>query len=92
MKYRNPMNFLTYKRHEENLQQRFGEVKISIKPIASIDMYYSDGAASAFLFKVEVDPSITIYMPDMVHRVSDEHKAILKEWMAYVEMTERKQD
>jgi hypothetical protein len=86
------MNFLSYKRHEANLQERFGKVKISIEPIRPIDMYYSDGAASAFLFKVEVDPWITIYMPDMVHRVSDEHKAILKEWMAYVEMKEIKQD
>lgn len=86
------MNFLTYKRHEANLQERFGDLKISIQPIGSIDMYYSDGAASGYIFKVEVEPWITIYMPDMVHRVSDEHKAILKEWMAYVEMKERKQD
>ena len=86
------MNFLTYKRNEANLQERFGDVKISIEPIRPIDIYYSDGAASTFLFKVEVDPWITIYMPDMVYIVSDEHKAILKEWMAYVEKKERKQD
>jgi hypothetical protein len=86
------MNFLSYKRHEANLQERFGDSEISIEPIRPIDMYYTDGAASTFIFKVEIKPWITIYMPDMVHRVSDEHKAILKEWMAYVEMKERKQD
>jgi hypothetical protein len=83
------MTFLTYKRHEANLQERFGTIAISVEPIGPVDMYYTDGDACRSIFKVVIDQIITVYMPQMVYRVSDEHKVILKEWMAYVEEKEK---
>ena len=81
------MSFLTYKRHEENLQKRFGDVKISIEPIEAIDKYYTDGAACSSIFKVIIGRFDTVYMPQMqCYNLAEEHKEILKKWMAYVKL------
>ena len=83
------MTFLTYKRHEASLQERFGNITISIEPITPVDMYYTDGDASRSIFKVVIDQIITVYMPQIQYNVSDEHKVILKEWLAYVAEKEK---
>jgi len=84
------MTFLTYKRHEANLQERFGNIPISVEPIGPVDMYYTDGDACRSIFKVIIDQYTTVYMPQIITTVcSKEHKVILKEWMAYVNTKER---
>lgn len=83
------MSFLTYKRHEENLQEQFGNVKISIEPITSVDMYYTDGDACKSIFKVMIGRFDTVYMPQMTcYNMANEHKEILNKWMAYVKLQE----
>jgi hypothetical protein len=83
------MTFLTYKRHEANLQERFGTIPISIEPIGPVDMYYTDGDACRSIFKVVIDQIKTVYMPQIINNVSAEHKAVLKDWMAYVKEKEK---
>lgn len=83
------MSFLSFKRHEENLQQRFGNVKISIEPIEAIDKYYTDGDACKSIFKVIIGRFHTVYMPQMLcYDMANEHKEILKKWMSYVKSQE----
>jgi len=83
------MSFLTYKRHEENLQKRFDDVKISIEPIEVIDKYYTDGDACQSIFKVIIGRFDTVYMPQMrCYDLAEEYKEILKKWMAYVKTQE----
>jgi len=78
------MSYLTYKRYEANLQERFGTIPISIELIGPVDMYYTDGDASRSIFKVIIDQIKTVYMPQLKNVVSDEHTIILTEWMTYV--------
>jgi len=79
------MSFLSYKRQEANLQERFVNSKISIEPIDGADLLYTDGEASKYTFKIIIDRFDTVYMPQMKCNISDTYKKIIKEWMTYVE-------
>ena len=77
--------FLKYKEKEAELQAAFGSVPILIEPISTIDLYYTDGSAAMYAFKVTIDSIITVYAPQFPYNVNSEHKKLIKQWMDKVE-------
>lgn len=80
------MSFLAYKKHEGNLQQRFANsnISVTVEPIDSTDLYYTDGDASASTCKIIINKFKYIYVPQLIYKISNEHKKILEEWLTYV--------
>jgi hypothetical protein len=77
--------FLKYKEKEAELQAAFGSVPIVVESISATDLYYTDGAAAIYAFKVTIDSIITVYAPQFPYNVNPEHKKLIKEWIDKVE-------
>jgi len=77
--------FLKYKDKEADLQSAFGSVPIVVEPISATDLYYTDGAAAIYAFKVIINSIITVYAPQFPYNVNPEHKKLIKEWIDKVE-------
>lgn len=77
--------FLRYKEKEAELQEAFGSLPIIIEEISGTDLYYTDGAAAMYAFKVTIDSIVTVYVPQFQYKVDEAHKKIIKEWMDKVE-------
>jgi hypothetical protein len=77
--------FLRYKEKEAELQEAFGSLPIIIEEISGTDLYYTDGSAAMYAFKVIIDSIVTVYVPQFQYKVDEAHKKIIKEWMDMVE-------
>lgn len=76
------MSFLQYKAREEDLKARFGDkIAVRVEPIEPADVYYTDGDASSSVCKLIFTGGNTVYLPQLIYNVKDEHKAIIQQWM-----------
>ena len=77
--------FLRYKEKEAELQKAFGSVPIVVEQISASDLYYTDGSAAMYAFKVIIDSILTVYVPQFPYIVKEEYKKLINEWMYKVE-------
>lgn len=77
--------FLRYKEKEADLQEAFGSLPIVIEQISATDLYYTDGSAAMYAFKITIDSIVTVYVPQFPYKVEEHHKKLIKEWMDMVE-------
>ena len=77
--------FLRYKEKEADLQVAFGSLPIVVEEISGTDLYYTDGTAARYAFKVTIDSIITVYVPQFPYKVEEYHKKLIKQWMDDVE-------
>jgi hypothetical protein len=79
------MSFLQFKHKEEDLKARFGDkIAVRVEPIEPADVYYTDGDASSSVCKLIFTGGNTVYLPQLIYNVKDEHKTIIQAWMDYV--------
>lgn len=78
------MSFRDYKAQEQNLKDRFPNNTLRIEPIEPADIYYTDGDASSSICKVIFTGGNTVYIPQLIYNVNDEHKIKIQEWILHV--------
>ena len=79
------MSFLQYKAYENDLKNRFGHsIVVRIEPIEPADVYYTDGDASNSSCKLIFTGGNTVYLPQIIYNVTNEHRQIIEQWMDYV--------
>jgi len=78
--------YLTYKRNELNLQDRFGDVPVRVEEINPADVYYTDGDAEESFCKLIIGGGYTVYLPQIIYSVLPEHRIIIEEWIQHIKL------
>lgn len=79
------MSFRDYKAHEQNLKERYyNAVPLTVEPIEQVDLYYTDGDASASICKIVFSRGQTVYVPQLIYNVNETDKVVISQWIEYV--------